>query len=159
MFHQGLYLPCEGQLDNQAFYQSSTTTLLKQGVEINYGVHCDEAKKAQLSQSYDWVIDCRGLGAKVKCEGLRGVRGEVARIYAPEVTLTRPVRLMHPRYPIYIAPKPDHQFVIGATEIESQDSAEITVRSTLELLSAAYSVHRGFAEARVLSLLAGLRRI
>ncbi|MGA4604288.1 FAD-dependent oxidoreductase [Pseudoalteromonas piscicida] len=157
VFHQGLYLPCEGQLDNQAFYQSSAATLTQQGVEINYGVHCDEAQKAQLSQAYDWVIDCRGLGAKATCNGLRGVRGEVARIYAPEVTLTRPVRLMHPRYPIYIAPKPDHQFVIGATEIESQDNGEITVRSTLELLSAAYSVHRGFAEARVLSLLAGLR--
>ena len=36
---------------------------------------------------------------------LRGIRGEVARVYTPEITLNRPVRLLHPRYPLYIAPK------------------------------------------------------
>ena len=64
---------------------------------------------------------------------------------------------MHPRYPIYIAPKPNHEYVIGATEIESQDSGAATVRSTLELLSAAYTVHSGFAEARLLNIQTGLR--
>ena len=64
---------------------------------------------------------------------------------------------MHPRYPIYIAPKPDHVFVIGATEIESEDRSPASVRSTLELLSAAYSVHSGFAEARVLEIATQLR--
>ena len=66
------------------------------------------------------------------------------RLHAPEVSLRRPVRLMHPRYPLYIAPKPDHVFVIGATEIESEDTSPASVRSTLELLSAAYSLHSGF---------------
>ena len=108
-------------------------------------------------QSYDYVFDCRGLGAKQAEPLLRGVRGEVARLYAPEVNLTRPIRLMHPRYPIYIAPKPNHQFVIGATEIESQDRGKVTVRSALELLSAAYTVHSGFAEGRIESLQSGLR--
>jgi glycine oxidase len=64
---------------------------------------------------------------------------------------------MHPRYPIYIAPKPDHVFVIGATEIESEDRSPASMRSTLELLSAAYSVHSGFAEARVLEIATQLR--
>ena len=59
---------------------------------------------------------------------------------------------MHPRYPLYIAPKPDGVFVIGATEIESDDMSPASVRSTLELLSAAYSVHSGFAEARILEI-------
>jgi glycine oxidase len=68
------------------------------------------------------------------------------------VTLTRPVRLVHPRYPIYIAPKPDHVFVVGATEIETDDLSPASVRSTLELLSAAYSVHPGFGEARLLEV-------
>jgi glycine oxidase len=57
---------------------------------------------------------------------------------------------MHPKYPIYIAPKKDHIYVIGATEIESEDQSAISVRSTLELLSAAYTIHSGFAEARML---------
>ena len=80
------------------------------------------------------------------------MRGEVIRVHAPEVALPRPTRLVHPRYPLYIAPKPDHVFVIGATEIESDDMSPASVRSTLELLSAAYAVHSGFAEARILEI-------
>jgi glycine oxidase len=73
------------------------------------------------------------------------------------VTLSRPTRLIHPRYPIYIAPKENGVFVIGATEIESEDRSPSSVRSTLELLSAAYSVHPGFAEGRVLEMNTQLR--
>jgi glycine oxidase len=99
-----------------------------------------------------WVFDCRGLGARPQWPALRGVRGEVIRVFAPEVKLTRPTRLVHPRYPLYIAPKPDDVYVIGATEIESDDLSPASVRSTLELLSAAYSLHSGFAEARILEI-------
>ena len=98
------------------------------------------------------MFDCRGLGARNEWTQLRGVRGEVIRLHAPEVTLQRPTRLIHPRYPIYIAPKEDHVFVIGATEIETEDLSPASVRSTLELLSAAYTVHSGFAEARILEV-------
>jgi glycine oxidase len=80
------------------------------------------------------------------------VRGEVIRVYAPEVQIQRPIRLIHPRYPLYIAPKPNHVYVIGATEIESEDCSPMSVRSALELLSAAYSIHPGFAEARILEM-------
>jgi len=73
-------------------------------------------------------------------------------VFAPEVSLHRPVRLLHPRYPIYIAPKPNHLYVIGATELESEDDSPMSVRSALELLSAAYSLHPAFGEARVLEL-------
>jgi glycine oxidase len=71
-------------------------------------------------------------------------------VHAPEVKLQRPTRLIHPRYPIYIAPKENDLYVIGATEIESEDLSPVSVRSSMELLSAAYSVHSGFAEARIL---------
>ena len=57
---------------------------------------------------------------------------------------------MHPRYRLYLVPKGwDDLYVVGATQIESNDQGPITVRSSLELLSAAYSLHAGFAEARV----------
>ncbi|TGE83627.1 FAD-dependent oxidoreductase [Pseudoalteromonas sp. KS88] len=153
-FNQGVYLPCEGQIDNQAFYQASFKTLKARGVKFNFGenINCQ-----QLQQSHDYIIDCRGLGAKSAQCKLRGVRGEVIRLHAPEVNLTRPVRLMHPRYPLYIAPKPNHEYVVGATEIESQDNGPATVRSTLELLSAVYTVHSGFAEARIINIQTGLR--
>ncbi|HYP70028.1 MAG TPA: FAD-dependent oxidoreductase, partial [Variovorax sp.] len=93
-----------------------------------------------------------GLGAKPQWRALRGVRGEVIRVHAPEVKLTRPTRLVHPRYPLYIAPKPGDVYVIGATEIEAEDMSPASVRSTLELLSAAYAVHSGFAEARIVEI-------
>ncbi|MCG9707433.1 FAD-binding oxidoreductase [Pseudoalteromonas shioyasakiensis] len=156
-FHQGVYLPCEGQLDNQAFYSASFKKLTSQGVQFKFACKVELNGHQVNGQSFNYVFDCRGLGAKQNEPLLRGVRGEVARLYAPEVNLTRPIRLMHPRYPIYIAPKPNHQFVIGATEIESQDTGKVTVRSALELLSAAYTVHSGFAEGRIESLQSGLR--
>jgi glycine oxidase len=64
---------------------------------------------------------------------------------------------MHPRYQLYIAPKPNHVYVVGATEIESDDLLPMTVRSAMELLSAAYSVHAGFAEANIREHISQLR--
>jgi glycine oxidase len=64
---------------------------------------------------------------------------------------------MHPRYQLYVAPRPGHQFVVGATELESQDAGPVTLRSMLELGSALYSLHPAFGEARVLRLSAALR--
>ncbi len=156
-FQQGIYLPGEGQLDNRQLLAALHSTLVQRGVQFHWntpksledfgGIH-----SVGSSDSNDWLFDCRGLGAKPSWPGIRGVRGEVIRLYAPEVTLKRPMRLIHPRYPLYIAPKEDHVFVIGATEIESEDLSSASVRSTLELLSAAYTVHSGFAEARILEI-------
>jgi glycine oxidase len=77
------------------------------------------------------------------------VRGELFQLFAPDVHISRPIRLMHPRYQLYIAPKQKGYYVVGATEIESDDDSPMTVRSAMELLSAAYSVHPGFAEANI----------
>lgn len=100
--------------------------------------------------SFDNVIDCRGIGAKSDWSSLRAVRGELIQLYAPEVSITHLVRLMHPRYRLYLVPQPDHHYLIGATQIETESCASITVRSCLELLSAAYSLHSGFAEANLI---------
>ena len=152
-FNQALYLPGEGQLDNRQLLVALLKSLEIQQVQLYW--HSPRAPEdfqpGQTGQP-DWVFDCRGLGARTEWPQLRGVRGEVIRLYAPEVTLQRPTRLIHPRYPIYIAPKQDHVFVIGATEIETEDLSPASVRSTLELLSAAYTVHSGFAEARILEV-------
>ncbi|MBX2859477.1 MAG: glycine oxidase ThiO [Cellvibrionaceae bacterium] len=99
---------------------------------------------------FDRVVDCRGLGAKPDLKTLRAVRGETVYVRAPEVNLRHIIRLMHPRYRIYIVPRADNVYVVGATQIESASTAPITVRSALELLSALYSVHPGFAEASII---------
>ena len=151
-FTQGLFLPNEGQLDNRQLLDALLIELnnLKVYCQWNTAVNPDELRK---DSSYKAVIDCRGTGAKDGwSNNLRGVRGEVIRLYAPEVKLKRPTRLIHPRYPIYIAPKENDVYVVGATEIESDDLSEMSVRSAMELLSAVYTVHSGFAEARILEM-------
>jgi len=147
-FPQGWLLPNEGQLDNRQVLKALAGGLAERRVEThwNTAVATDSEIRARL------VIDCRGLGAKPVWPALRGIRGEVARVHAPGIGLTRPVRLLHPRYPLYIAPKQDDHYVIGATEVEGEDMSPVSVRSALELLSAAFAVHPGFGEARILEL-------
>jgi len=154
-FQQGLYLPNEGQLDNRQLLDALMTELDLLSVRCHWYSEVNPESLRDLSL-YDQVLDCRGVGAqyawKQSSNLLRGVRGEVLRLYAPEVKLRRPTRLIHPRYPIYIAPKENDVYVVGATEIESDDLSEMSVRSAMELLSSVYTVHSGFAEARILEM-------
>ena len=157
-FGQGIYLPHEGQLDNRQLLNALLIELEKLKIKCHWNTAA-EPEDLRKQSIYDWVVDCRGLGAKPSwgnnlktSNPLRGVRGEVVRLYAPEVKLRRPTRLIHPRYPIYIAPKENDIYVVGATEIESDDLSEMSLRSAMELLSAVYTVHSGFAEARILEM-------
>ncbi|OJA55739.1 FAD-dependent oxidoreductase [Burkholderia ubonensis] len=147
-FARGLLLPREGQLDNRQALRAIAAGLAQRGVATHWHVAID----AHNLPDAHFTIDCRGLGAKPVLPALRGIRGEVARVHAPGIGLTRPVRLLHPRYPLYIAPKQDDLYVIGATEVEGEDMSPVSVRSALELLSAAFSVHPAFGEARILEL-------
>jgi len=155
-FNQALYLPNEGQLDNRQLLDTLTEELVLLGVNCHWNTEANPENLRKLG--YSAVLDCRGTGAKANwsesktSNTLRGVRGEVIRLHAPEVKLRRPTRLIHPRYPIYIAPKENDIYVVGATEIESDDLSEMSVRSAMELLSAVYTVHSGFAEARILEM-------
>jgi glycine oxidase len=159
-FAHGLYLPLEGQLDNRALLHALGAELQRLGVAVEWQRTCT-LEQAVRGQGGGWVLDCRGLGARAEWRGasgtLRGVRGEVVRLHAPAIGLRRPVRLLHPRYPIYIAPKPGDVYVVGATEIEADDLSPASVRSVLELLSAAYAVHPAFGEARIVELAAQCR--
>src|SRR5260221_2186211 len=68
------------------------------------------------------VIDCRGLSARDTQAGLRGVKGEIILIETDEVELARPVRLIHPRWPLYVIPRGGNRFMLGATSIEAEDN-------------------------------------
>jgi glycine oxidase len=145
-FSHGVMLSEEAQLDNAQLFAALAAALDVLGVTW----HEQQAIDAPsiLLTCFDVVIDARGTGAK-NAISVRGVRGEVLTVDAPEVTLQRPVRLMHPRYMLYVVPRANHRFIIGATELESEDMGAVTVRSALELLSALYSVHSGFSEANI----------
>lgn len=152
-FAQGLLLPDEGCLDNVALLDALAEAIHARGGQWQVA-HVGAVQPAALVTAagalpFDRVIDARGFGGKADWRGLRGVRGEVLWVHAPEVAITHTVRLMHPRYCLYIAPRPRHRYVIGATQIESEQETPVTVRSSLELLSALYTVHGGFAEAAI----------
>ena len=74
-----------------------------------------------------------------------------------DVTLSRPVRLLHPRFPLYVVPWGGGQFMVGATVIEREDTGPVTVRSALDLLGHAYALHPGFGEAEIVSFGTGVR--
>ncbi len=161
-FPQGLLLEGEGQLANDELMAALAVALDAAGVQWHEGVEVQHLAEHELHSalgvcSADAVIDTRGLGARTDWPGLRGVRGEILTVACEGVALQRPVRLMHPRYQLYVAPRPGHRYVVGATELESEDSGPATLRSVLELGSALYSLHPAFAEARVLNIAAALR--
>lgn len=145
-FARGLYYASEAHMDPRR-----ALSILRQRAE-GLGVRFTERGSPEGQ-----IIDCRGWGARDLLPDLRAVRGEMLLVEAPDVPLSRTLRLLHPRFPCYIVPRGLGRFMIGATMVESEDSGAITGRAVMELLSAAYTVHPGFAEARILEASAGLR--
>ena len=145
---QALFFEREAHLDPRAALLDLTAALQAHGVTI-------EQSEATLEDIAGPVIDARGLAAGLA--GLRGVRGEMVVLRAPDIRLSRPVRLLHPRHPLYIVPRAGGLFMLGATQIESADRRGISARSTLELLSAAYALDPRFAEAELVETGTDLR--
>jgi len=152
-FDDALFFPSEAHLDPRAAMAGLAARLAGFGiVTMRFGVDA-----AQAPESADWTIDCRGLAAQDALPDLRGVKGEMLVLATKEIILTRPVRLLHPRQPVYIVPRGDGRFMIGATMIENEEPGRITARGMLELLNAAYCVHPSFAEAEIVETGAGVR--
>lgn len=103
------------------------------------------------------VLDCRGMAARDALPGLRAVRGEMVVLRSHEITLTRPVRLLHTRHPLYVVPREGGLFMLGATQVESAERGGVTARAALELMSTAYALDPRFAEAEIVELGADLR--
>lgn len=155
-FDSALHFPAEACVEPARVLRRLREQLLRAGCDWHDGVRVEDlAGRRMLTAGgeirADAVVDCRGLGARVALPGLRGVRGELLELVAPDVRQSAMVRLMHPRYPLYIVPRGDGRYVIGATQLETDDDGPISVRSTLELLTAAYSVNPAFGEARILA--------
>jgi len=154
-FRDALFFPHEGHVEPRRVLSALHGKLAAQGVNIRFGSACEPRDLDGI------VIDCRGLAARETAtddpaNDLRGVKGETIVVETNEIALSRPVRLMHPRWPLYLVPRADNRFLIGATSLESEDSG-MSVRAAMELLSAAYAVHPAFAEARIVEFGTGLR--
>lgn len=140
-FQRALYMVAEAHLNPRVALAHLVEQLETQGISIQN----DGPVEGQL-------IDCRGLAAKDSLPDLRGVKGEMVVLRAPDISLSRPIRLLHPRFPLYIVPRGDGVFMLGATQIESGERSRATVRSVMELLNTAYALHPAFGEAELLEI-------
>ena len=149
-FAGGLYFAEEAHLAPEPALRFLLDRVQAEGVHLSFA-------DGETPTNADLVIDCRGLAAKDDLPTLRGVRGERIVVKSRDVNLPRPVKLVHPRFPVYVVPWGDGLYMIGATVIESEETGPITLRSALDLLSAAYAVDPAFAEAEIVVQGAGAR--
>jgi glycine oxidase len=148
-FRQALFFAEEAHLDPRKALSTLRQGLVAQGAAFG-GSEIDGG-------GFDLTVDCTGAARIGEVRGLRGVRGEMIYLQTDEVTLSRPVRMLHPRIPLYVVPRGGGLFMCGATMIESDDAGPITARSLMEFLNAAYALHPAFAEARLVETGAGVR--
>ncbi len=147
----------EGQIHTVQAMRSLTDAATRAGVRWRWDHAVSELAPGRIEgERFDAVFDVRGVGARPDLP-VRGVRGEILWLHAPGLGLGRPLRLLHPRWRVYLVPRPGDIVVVGASEIESEDRSPISVRSVLGLLSAAHSVLPELAEARVVHTETNLR--
>jgi glycine oxidase len=157
---QGWLLPGEGQVDTTRLLPALVAE--SPNVRWHWGKRVTEVEPqllhvaGRLPARYDFVVDTRGLGARGALP-LRGVRGELLWLHAPGLDLRRPVRCIHARHRVYLVPRHGDIVIVGATEIDSEDTSCVSVRSAIELLSAAHSIVPQLAEARIVRLDTHLR--
>jgi glycine oxidase len=149
-FREGLFFAGEGHVEPRRVLPQLHARIVAAGGTVKFNSEPDDSEFDGI------VIDCRGLAARDDLPELRGVKGELILVESDEIELARPVRLIHPRWPLYVIPRENHLFMLGATSIEAEDTG-VSVRSALELLGAAYAVHPAFAEARIVEFGSGLR--
>ena len=148
----------------QVMSRDMLTALAVQATHVHWcwGERVDRVEPGRITLadgdvlSFDLAIDVRGVGARPGMP-IRGVRGEVVWLHAPGVRLQRPLRLLHPRHRVYIVPRPGDLFVVGASEIESEDRSPVSLRSAVELMAAAHSAVPELAEARIVHMEVNLR--
>lgn len=148
-FTHGLFFGSEAHLDPRSAMQELQRRLSEAGCSFHLG------GAGQAERDYDRIVDCTGLSGKQK--DLRGVRGEMLMLRVEGIALSRPVRLLHPRIPVYIVPRGNGVFMVGATMVESCSSGPATARSVMELLGAAYALHPAFGEAVIEEIGVGVR--
>jgi len=149
-FNTALFYAEEAHLNPREALAALHKRLVELDVPIRYGVSMSDS-------TLGTVVDCRGLAAKDKLDDLRGVRGEMLLLRLSEINLTRTVRMLHPRFPVYIVPHGEGLYMVGATMIESDSYASMSVRSAMELLGAAVALHPAFGEAEIVEMGVGVR--
>ena len=149
-FSSALFFEDESYFDPRHVLPDLVEKLRQRGVVLEFERQVDPTELATGADN--WIVDCRGLAARDQLPDLRGVKGEMLIVRCPDVSLHRPIRLLHPRVPVYIVPREQNLFMIGASMVENDERGRATVRSVMELLSAAVVVHPAFAEAEIIEI-------
>lgn len=151
-FDRGLFFPEEAHVDPRTALPALVRRLEALGGRVRFGASVDPQEI-----DADAVLDCRGFAARDVATDLRGVRGEMVLLRTREVSLRRPVRLLHPRIALYVVPRAENLFMVGATAIESAWRGKISARSAVELINGAFAVHPAFGEAELVETCADVR--
>jgi glycine oxidase len=156
----GWYLAGEAQVDTLAVMAGLFEGAA--GVHWRFGASVVRIEPGRLQvqgrdwQRFDTVFDVRGVGARPDLP-VRGVRGETVWLHAPGVKLARPLRLLHPRHRVYVVPRPKDELIVGASQVESEDRSPVSLKTAVELMTAAHSVLPQLSEARIVRLDRNLR--
>ncbi len=144
-FDGALFFAKEAHLDPKTAMAALTDELARMpNVALRFG--------ASPQGGADWTLDCRGFAARDSLARLRGVKGEMLTLRSEELNLSRPVRMLHPRRPVYVVPRGGGLYMIGATMIENEERSRVTARSVVELVNSAYAIHPAFAEAEIVEM-------
>ncbi|MCF2858492.1 FAD-dependent oxidoreductase [Pseudoalteromonas sp. SMS1] len=147
-FSQGLFFPEEAHIDPRKSILSLFDQLVSAGVIFKF--NC-EVEPGTLS-GFECVVDCTGLAAQDAIPELRGVKGEMLLLRSRDVTLQRSIRLLHPRIPLYVVPRGNGLFMVGATMIENTERTRVSARSVFEMLGSAFALHPAFSEAEIVEI-------
>lgn len=161
-FSKAFYFSQEAHIQPHSILKALQQRLLEANVSWYQSIPIHSLTPYHLHTAYeklkfDWVVDCRGIGAKEYWPDLRGIRGETMLVHAPMVQLQHPFILEHPRHGIYCVPHGEQKYLIGGSVIEAEDYSPVSVRTCLNLLSSLYSVLPQFAEARIIALRSNCR--
>ncbi len=153
-FDHGLFYTNEAHLEPRI----CTKKLLEKCIALDVAIHFNHSIDT-LNPNHI-TIDTTGLWGKKNLTSLRGVKGEMIVVYSKDIHFIRPIRLLHPHHPIYIVPRPDNHYMIGATTIESDKTPHnqnISVQSAGILLTQAFHIHPAFGEAEIIEMNVGYR--
>ena len=149
-FREGLFFADEGHVEPRRMLPKLHARFVAAGGTIKFN---SEPAPADIDGI---AIDCRGLSARDIEPGLRGVKGEIILIETDEVELARPVRLIHPRWPLDVIPREDQSLHAGRDLDRGRGYRRQrpfragTARRRL-------CGHPAFAEARIVEFGSGLR--
>ncbi|AQT46914.1 MULTISPECIES: FAD-dependent oxidoreductase [Bartonella] len=148
-FSRGLFYETEAHIDPRKALLALKQKLKDMGATF-VDIDADEA-------GFDFIVDATGFARIDQDHDMRGVRGEMLLVHNGDISFSRPIRLVHPRIPLYIVPRDNGIFMIGATMIESDDNRPITAHSMMDFLNAAYTIHPSFGEAEIVEIGVGVR--